>query len=52
MIIFVPRCQLPHPPMVSVIVVYISKATNAASKLLYDIYNICMAYIYHHSGIQ
>ena len=27
-------CQLPHPVMVSVIVVYKNKATNAASKLL------------------
>ena len=30
---FVPWCQLPHPPMVCVIVVYKNKATNAASKL-------------------
>ena len=32
--IFVPWYQLPHPPVVSVIVVYINKATHAGSKLL------------------
>ena len=51
MIIFVPWYQLPNPPMVSVIVVYINKATKAGSKLLYDIYYIFLAYIYHHNGI-
>ena len=35
---FVQWCQLPHLPMVNVIVVYRHKATNAASKLLYDIF--------------
>ena len=49
--IFVPWCQLLHLPMVSVIVVYKNKATNAASKLLYDIFNIFLAYIYHHNGV-
>ena len=43
MIIFVQWYQLPHPPMVSVIVVYINKATNAGSQLLYVIYNTCKA---------
>ena len=32
--IFVPWCQLPHPPVVSFIDVYKNKAKNAASKLL------------------
>ena len=43
-------CHLPHPPVVSIIVVYKNKAKNAAPKLLLDIFNIFLAYIYHHKG--